>query len=98
MGTALDSHYIQGGSNMTGTNCELFTHKQSRSYLNHLAPQVKKEEMYPLQVVRSRSSKVIFFNNNNNDDDNNNNNKDQFKSGQNIMSNDNKLLFNFKII
>jgi hypothetical protein len=28
--------YIQGGSNMTGTNCDLFTHKSSRSYLNHL--------------------------------------------------------------
>ena len=27
---------IQDGSNMTGTNCDLFTHKQSRSYLNHL--------------------------------------------------------------
>jgi hypothetical protein len=27
---------IQGGSNMTGTNCGLFTHKSSRSYLNHL--------------------------------------------------------------
>jgi hypothetical protein len=27
---------IQGGSNMTGTNCDLFTHKLSRSYLNHL--------------------------------------------------------------
>jgi hypothetical protein len=27
---------IQGGSNMTGTNCVLFTHNQSRSYLNHL--------------------------------------------------------------
>jgi hypothetical protein len=27
---------IQGGSNMTGTNCDLFTHKYSRSYLNHL--------------------------------------------------------------
>jgi hypothetical protein len=27
---------VQGGSNMTGTNCNLFTHKQSRSYLNHL--------------------------------------------------------------
>jgi hypothetical protein len=26
----------QGGSNMTGTNCDLFTHNQSRSYLNHL--------------------------------------------------------------
>jgi hypothetical protein len=28
--------YIKGGSNMTGTNCDLFTHKSSRSYLNHL--------------------------------------------------------------
>jgi hypothetical protein len=28
--------YTQGGSNMTGTNCDLFTHKSSRSYLNHL--------------------------------------------------------------
>ena len=28
--------YVQGGSNMTGTNCDLFTHSQSRSYLNHL--------------------------------------------------------------
>jgi hypothetical protein len=27
---------IQGGSYMTGTNCDLFTHNQSRSYLNHL--------------------------------------------------------------
>jgi hypothetical protein len=26
----------QGGSNMTGTNCDLFTHKSFRSYLNHL--------------------------------------------------------------
>jgi hypothetical protein len=29
---------IQGGSNVTGTNCDLFTHKSSRSYLNHLVP------------------------------------------------------------
>ena len=27
---------IKGGSNMTGTNCDLFTHNQSQSYLNHL--------------------------------------------------------------
>jgi hypothetical protein len=27
---------VQGGLNMTGTNCDLFTHNQSRSYLNHL--------------------------------------------------------------
>jgi hypothetical protein len=30
--------FVQGGSNMTGTNCDLFTHNQSRSYLNHLVP------------------------------------------------------------
>jgi hypothetical protein len=28
--------YIQDGSNMTGINCDLFTHNQSWSYLNHL--------------------------------------------------------------
>ena len=27
---------IQGGSNMTGTDCLEFTHKKSRSYLNHV--------------------------------------------------------------
>ena len=27
---------LQGGSNMSGTNCDLFTHKSSRSYLNYL--------------------------------------------------------------
>jgi hypothetical protein len=27
---------VQGGSNLTGTNCDLFTHKSFRSYLNHL--------------------------------------------------------------
>jgi hypothetical protein len=27
---------LQGGSNITGTNCDLFTHNRSRSYLNHL--------------------------------------------------------------
>jgi hypothetical protein len=32
------SSQLEGGSNMTGTNCDLFTHNQSRSYLNHLVP------------------------------------------------------------
>jgi hypothetical protein len=27
---------------MTGTNCDLFTHSQSRSYLNHLVNQKNK--------------------------------------------------------
>jgi hypothetical protein len=34
--TANVKSHIQGGSNMTGTNCDLFTHNESRSYLNHL--------------------------------------------------------------
>jgi hypothetical protein len=25
--TCTETHIIQGGSNMTGTNCDLFTHK-----------------------------------------------------------------------
>jgi hypothetical protein len=33
---ATGNYIIQGGSNMTGTNCDLFTHKSSRTYLNHL--------------------------------------------------------------
>jgi hypothetical protein len=37
---------VQSGSNMTGTNCDLFTHNQSLSYLNHLVYiQFKKTEM-----------------------------------------------------
>ena len=28
--------YVQGGSNMTGTDVARFTHKHSRSYVNHL--------------------------------------------------------------
>jgi len=31
----------QGGSDMTGTDCLQFTHKKSRSYLNHLVFSVK---------------------------------------------------------
>ena len=30
------NYILQGASNMTGTNCDMFTHKSSRSYLNHL--------------------------------------------------------------
>jgi hypothetical protein len=36
---------IQGDSNMTGTNCDLFTHKSSRSYLNHLVLDEKLEHV-----------------------------------------------------
>jgi hypothetical protein len=30
------SKHVQGGLNITGTNCDLFTYNQSRSYLNQL--------------------------------------------------------------
>jgi hypothetical protein len=30
------SFKVQDGWNMTGTNCDLFTHKSSRLYLNYL--------------------------------------------------------------
>ena len=39
--------HTQGGSNMTGTDCGLFTHNQSLSYLNHF---VYKGKVFPLQV------------------------------------------------
>jgi hypothetical protein len=38
---------------MTGTNCDLFTHNQSRSYLNHLVVFVVGEEgSFPKAVLR----------------------------------------------
>ena len=46
---------VQGGSNMTGTNCDLFTHKSSRSYLNHLVYSNSARCM-PLQNTDSSSS------------------------------------------
>jgi hypothetical protein len=36
---------------MTGTNCDLFTHKSSRSYLNHL--------VYTMKWI-SRQDKAVF--------------------------------------
>jgi hypothetical protein len=33
---AKEKTMLQGSTNMTGTNCDLFTHKSSRSYLNHV--------------------------------------------------------------
>jgi hypothetical protein len=51
---------IQGGSNMTGTNCDLFTHNQSRSYLNHLlrGPEGKNHRSnlcFPLEQINQIS-------------------------------------------
>jgi hypothetical protein len=33
---SLISFVVQGGSNMTGTNCDFLTHKSPRKFLNHL--------------------------------------------------------------
>jgi hypothetical protein len=46
---------VQGGSNMTGTNCDLFTHKSSRSYLNHLVTKSRTRE-----VLDNREMARIF--------------------------------------
>jgi hypothetical protein len=52
-------HIVQGGSNMTGTNCDLFTHKSSRSYLNHLVHRRLNFERITLQdnagIIRTRA-------------------------------------------
>ena len=52
---ALYKSLVQGGSNMTGTNCDLFTHNQSRSYLNHLvSDQIRRIEMGEACVAYGR--------------------------------------------
>jgi hypothetical protein len=43
---------------MTGTNCDLFTHNQSRSYLNHLVSYNEEKtfcEFGSLQAVKEES-------------------------------------------
>jgi hypothetical protein len=50
---------VQGGSNMTGTNCDLFTHNQSRSYFNHLVQQSR--EICLLSIILAHSLHVIAF-------------------------------------
>ena len=37
---------------MTGTNCDLFTHNQSRSYLNHLVFHAAAARMYIYKDVK----------------------------------------------
>ena len=55
---------VQGGSNMTGTNCDLFTHNQSRSYLNHLVVVVVVVVVVISGILRSDSSDHITRENN----------------------------------
>ena len=47
---------VQGGSNMTGTNCDLFTHESSRSYLNHLVISDRR-----IQAINTSEKFVIFY-------------------------------------
>ena len=51
--------HIQGGSNMTGTNCDLFTHNQSRSYLNHLVFAPHSVSLCMSKPLHSRCSSVF---------------------------------------
>ena len=59
---ARQCYIIQGSSNMTGTNCDLFTHKQSRSYLNHLYIHTRwfKYDRDKLWLVYTQIVPVIF--------------------------------------
>jgi hypothetical protein len=61
---------LQGGSNRTGTNCDLFTHKSSRSYLNHLVSSARRCASYIVnclllahdffvEVIRRCKSRVV---------------------------------------
>jgi len=54
---------IQGGSNMTRTDVARFTHKQSRSYLNHLVlPKKSKStkcEEYRTLSILTHTSKIL---------------------------------------
>jgi hypothetical protein len=61
---------VQGGSNMTGTNCDLFPHKSSRSYLNHLEPIMWHCDTfasclhlldYPKSLIPFHSKRVLFW-------------------------------------
>jgi hypothetical protein len=49
---------------MTGTNCDLFTHSQSRSYLNHLVHQKtyrrnQSKSSYRYKVVQIRPGQTV---------------------------------------
>ena len=61
LGRAIQSYSVvnvQGGSNMTGTNCDLFTHSQSRSYLNHL---VHTGQQVLGRIIAKNMSTVLQF-------------------------------------
>jgi hypothetical protein len=45
---------------MTGTNCDLFTHKSSRSYLNHLVYVYEYYRLRTPQLLRLDSLHIIL--------------------------------------
>ena len=55
--TCLHSLYVQGGSNMTRTDCVQFTDKWSRSYMNHLVPIF----FFRYMIVTWHIIKVLFW-------------------------------------
>jgi len=49
---------IHGGSNMTGTDVARFTHKSSRSYLNHL---VIKQRIFSLTQLYENTMDTVYL-------------------------------------
>jgi hypothetical protein len=55
---------VQGGSNKTGTNCDLFTHKSSRSYLNHLVITFSRQYLFifaPVHILISCHTQFVML-------------------------------------
>jgi hypothetical protein len=52
---------VQGGSNMTGTNCDMFTHKSSRSYLKHLVHTTLILTRVPDSLLPWKNNKYYIF-------------------------------------
>jgi hypothetical protein len=46
---------------MTGTNCDLFTHKSSRSYLNHLVHTCCKCQSKKLQLASTQNLNRVIY-------------------------------------
>ena len=53
---------LQGGSNMTGTNCDLFTHNQSRSYLNHLVLTTQHSFFFKIKLINRLKNQLRHTN------------------------------------
>jgi hypothetical protein len=53
--------FVQGGSNMTGTNCDLFAYNQYRSYLNHLVRGLRYSTLFDFCFVSFALFFRVFF-------------------------------------